>query len=224
MAVAVASRKAPRIAASNNAVAPDVYEFVVMNDGPALDLRRRIAARVVARLVGPRRDPPHRACRSESGDVRVQEFMTALGDCDDAATVVAAVWPRRLPAPLLGAAMTVVWPLAARYDAWFLDVERCDADEMARADRGACVSVYAACKKSGVPRSIKEIALVFDVRPAAMTKAVRAFGQVVEDADEGACCAAGDFVGRGGCARPGPVARGHRRGVRRRAGDRRQDA
>ena len=58
------------------------------------------------------------------------------------------------------------------------------------------VSVYVACKKSGVPRSIKEIALVFDVRPAAMTKAVRAFGQVVEDADEGACCAAGDFVGR----------------------------
>jgi hypothetical protein len=128
VAVAVASRKAPRLvasvaahlAASNIAVATDVYEFVVMNDGPALELRRRIAARVVARLVGP---PTHRACRCESGDVRVQELMTALGDCNDAATVVAAVWPRRLLVPLLGAAMTVMWPLA-------LEV----ADDMALAD------------------------------------------------------------------------------------------
>lgn len=38
----------------------------------------------------------------------------------------------------------------------------------------AC-SVYVACKSNGVPRSIKEIAIMFDVNKCAMTKACKAF-------------------------------------------------
>ena len=56
----------------------------------------------------------------------------------------------------------------------------------------AC-SIYVACRKNGVPRSLKEVGAMFDVRPAAMTKAYRAFG-FEEGAD--ACPAADDFVGR----------------------------
>ena len=58
------------------------------------------------------------------------------------------------------------------------------------------VSVYVACRKSGAPRSLKEIGVMFGIRPAAMTKAHRTFGQVVAGADEGECCEASDFVGR----------------------------
>lgn len=58
------------------------------------------------------------------------------------------------------------------------------------------VSVYVACRQSGVPRSLKEIGVMFGIRPAAMTKAHRAFGEIVAGADEGACCEASDFVGR----------------------------
>lgn len=66
------------------------------------------------------------------------------------------------------------------------------------------VSVYVACRKSGAPRSLKEIGAMFSVRPAAMTKAHRTFGQVVAGADEGECCEAADFVGRF-CSRLGLV-------------------
>ena len=58
------------------------------------------------------------------------------------------------------------------------------------------VSVYVACRRCGAPRSLKEIGAMFNVRPTAMTKAHRQFGDSVEGADDGACCGAADFVGR----------------------------
>jgi transcription initiation factor TFIIB len=58
------------------------------------------------------------------------------------------------------------------------------------------VSVYVACRKCGAPRSLKEVGIMFNVRPAAMTKAHRTFGLVVAGADEGDCCEVSDFVGR----------------------------
>ena len=56
-------------------------------------------------------------------------------------------------------------------------------------------SIYVACKKNGVPRSLKEVADMFDLRSAALTKACRAFQEVVLDADTDSSAAA-DFVGR----------------------------
>ena len=57
------------------------------------------------------------------------------------------------------------------------------------------VSMYVACKRNGVPRSIKELAAMFDMRPAALTKACRTFLEVVTDADASSSCPE-DFVGR----------------------------
>jgi transcription initiation factor TFIIB len=57
------------------------------------------------------------------------------------------------------------------------------------------VSMYVACKKCGVPRSHKEIAVMFDIQPSQLTRACHLFHDVVQDAD---CVASkpSDFVGR----------------------------
>jgi transcription initiation factor TFIIB len=58
-------------------------------------------------------------------------------------------------------------------------------------------SVYVACRRCGVPRSIREIAEMFDLKPAAITRAFRTFRSVVGDADEDAePTTPMDFVGR----------------------------
>lgn len=45
----------------------------------------------------------------------------------------------------------------------------------------AC-SIYMACKQGGVPRSLREIAVMFDVPTAALTKACKAFHEVMDGA------------------------------------------
>jgi len=58
-------------------------------------------------------------------------------------------------------------------------------------------SIYVACRRSGVPRSIREVADMFDMRAAALTRACRTFRSVVGDADEDAVATTPmDFVGR----------------------------
>ena len=61
-------------------------------------------------------------------------------------------------------------------------------------------SVYISCLNNGVTRSCKEIAQMFDVRPVALTRACRAFREVVRDTaavtGTSTTIAAEDFVGR----------------------------
>jgi transcription initiation factor TFIIB len=57
------------------------------------------------------------------------------------------------------------------------------------------VSMYVACKKCGVPRSHKEVAAMFDMKPSQLTKACHAFHAIVQDADAQSSVPA-DFVGR----------------------------
>lgn len=57
----------------------------------------------------------------------------------------------------------------------------------------AC-SLFMACKRNGVPRSVKEIASMFNVRGSAMTKACRTFQQLVFV--DAAASSASDFVPR----------------------------
>ena len=61
-------------------------------------------------------------------------------------------------------------------------------------------SVYISCLNNGVTRSCKEIAQMFDVRPVALTRACRAFREVVRDTaavtGTATTIAAEDFVGR----------------------------
>ena len=57
------------------------------------------------------------------------------------------------------------------------------------------VSVYVACKRCGVPRTLKEVAVMFDMRVAALTKACKSFQAVVHDADAATTTPA-DLVGR----------------------------
>jgi transcription initiation factor TFIIB len=57
------------------------------------------------------------------------------------------------------------------------------------------VCMYVACKKSGVPRSLKEIGEMFGVRSGAMTKATHTVQGVVADADATSSAPA-DFLGR----------------------------
>jgi transcription initiation factor TFIIB len=59
-------------------------------------------------------------------------------------------------------------------------------------------SLYVACKINHVPRSVKEIAAMFNVRVSAVTKACRIFQQTVPDLDL-CCSAASDFVARFCC-------------------------
>jgi len=69
----------------------------------------------------------------------------------------------------------------------------------------AC-SIYMACKMNGVPRSVKEVALMFDVTTPAMTKALKCFQDSLDEgggvADSGlpdvvvACSKPEDFVAR----------------------------
>jgi transcription initiation factor TFIIB len=59
------------------------------------------------------------------------------------------------------------------------------------------VSVYVACKRCGVPRSVREIAEMFDLRPSALMRACRTFRSIVGDADEDAVAVTPmDFVPR----------------------------
>jgi transcription initiation factor TFIIB len=58
----------------------------------------------------------------------------------------------------------------------------------------AC-SVYVACKKCGAPRCLREVAEMFDLPRATMTKACRLFHDIVLDADQTSSVPA-DFVGR----------------------------
>ena len=48
------------------------------------------------------------------------------------------------------------------------------------------VSMYIACKRCGVPRSVREIAEMFDMKPTALTRACRTFRAVIGCADEDA--------------------------------------
>lgn len=61
-------------------------------------------------------------------------------------------------------------------------------------------SVYISCVNNGVTRSCKEVAQMFNVRPVALTKACRAFREVVRDTaavtGTSTTIAAEDFVGR----------------------------
>lgn len=56
-------------------------------------------------------------------------------------------------------------------------------------------SIYVSCKKNGVPRSHREVANMFDLSAAALTKACRLFNEIVVDADH-ITSRADDFVGR----------------------------
>lgn len=57
------------------------------------------------------------------------------------------------------------------------------------------VSVYVACKKNGVPRSLREISSMFSIPVSALTKACRAVQHVIDDADAVSSVPT-DFVGR----------------------------
>lgn len=57
------------------------------------------------------------------------------------------------------------------------------------------VAMYVAFKRSDVPRSVREVADMFRVRPAAMTRAMHIVQRIVTDAD-GRSSEADDFIGR----------------------------
>lgn len=65
------------------------------------------------------------------------------------------------------------------------------------ANRSALIaaSMYVACKRCGVPRSHKEIAAMFDLKPSQLTKACHTFHAVVQDADS-VSSSPSDFVAR----------------------------
>ena len=64
--------------------------------------------------------------------------------------------------------------------------------EMRKAMMGA--SIYMACKRSGVPRSMREVSEICNTRPAALSKGYRYFQRMIEN--DVATSFAQDFVGR----------------------------